>query len=125
MSNLLQKGSTMLHRTRAEKLSTAVEYRRGLTVIATTATVGFNRFERNDNGVITLFTSRDYTFKREDLAGLSDPPEPRPGDVIAESIAGTTKLFQAVDGGAQGCFRREGLQDEMIRVHTTESGVEP
>ncbi len=123
--NMLQKGSSMLHRIRREKIAVAVEYRRGTTMLALQATVGFSRFEKvDDAGVHTLTRTRDYIFRSSELT-LQNPCTPIEGDVIAETIAGELKIFEVIQGGQQGCYRREGLADEAIRVHAVETGREP
>ena len=128
MSDLLRQGSAMLHRTRRESVSHEVVYRRGtgeeaieFTILAT---VSATSAERIDSSGSVLVRYRDFCFETTELLEQLGS-EPRPGDVVVETNGETAERYEAVKGAGEGCFRREGLQHESIRVHTQNVGVEP
>jgi hypothetical protein len=122
--NMQQKGSAMLHRNRRQKVSVPVVYCRGETELELQATVGWCRTNRDDNGAITTSRARDYVFQASELV-LTSPAVPIAGDLITEEIGGVERQFQVCQTPDDGCFRKEGLADEAIRVHTVEVGVAP
>lgn len=118
----------MLHRTRRESVSHEVVYRRGAgeeaAEITVLATVSSSRTERFDERGSIVVRYRDFCIAAADLVIDEVAIEPREGDVIIETNGEVAERFEVVKAGTDPCFRREGLQNESIRVHTVKVGVE-
>ena len=115
MPDLLKTGAEWLEDQRHAELSHAIEYTKGVTVYQINATVGRTQFETvDDNGVLWKSEARDYLIKSANLEG--DMPEA--GDVITETIDGTTYYYEVAAFGAQPVFIFDDQNMRTMRIHT-------
>lgn len=120
MSNMFQKASAFLEKTRHEKATSPVVYRRGDLAVPVDATIGRTEYEQDDGyGVITRAESRDFLIRSLDLVLDGIVTLPEPGDRIEETYCGTLATYEVLPIGAnQAHWRYSDPFRQTLRIHT-------
>lgn len=86
----------------------------GLSATTVKASIGSSVFETtNDYGAIERWEARDYIITRTDLARL-----PEPGDIISETIGGTTYTYEVVSPRGIPVWEPADSYNVAISIHT-------
>ena len=114
--DILATSNAWLEGRRKSFLSSEVTYRRGVTSLAMSATMGVSTYTEDDSeGVLTEIRRKDFVFTRSDFFPIfGDPVE---GDVVEQIINGILSYYEvkAPSGVPQNLDDNHGLS---IRVHT-------
>lgn len=78
----------------------------------------------DSEGFLTTIQSRDFVIDVADYLFNATPVQPRAGDRIKESIAGTTHVYEAAPIGNKPVAEWEGSQKPQWRIHTKFVGTE-
>lgn len=105
--SILQTGATWLGEQLKNHAGIEGVYAHGLTTFDVTATVAQHEYEIDDNGILTVIVSYDWTFS--DL-----PVTPQKGDTITTSIG----TFTVMPLGNRPCFERLDSAGILTTVHT-------
>ncbi len=117
--DLMDRGSAMLGRVRAERLSRPVTYRRGSDSIELAAAVGSTAFERtDDHSVIHRVESRDYLIAAEALVLAGSTARPAAGDRIEEHGSESVHVYEVAAPAGEPVWRYSDPQRRTLRIHT-------
>ena len=109
----------------AEAFGGDVTFVRGGSEITVTATAALQDYEATDTrGAVETVRSRDYVIEAADLAIAGSPIEPRSGDRIKETIAGTVEVFQAMPLGNRPVAEHTDASHTAWLIHTKHIGSE-
>jgi hypothetical protein len=91
-------------------------------VIAEAVSVDYEVFD--NDGLVTVVNARDYVIAVEDYTVNGEIADPLAGDLIKESIDGTTHVFQVLPVGSRPAREWLGNQRPQWLVHTKLIGTE-
>jgi hypothetical protein len=123
--SFMSRGLSMLRRVLGRAAGGPVAYTRGAVTLDVTAWVGrtvYAQLPGAGTAVAVVYGERDYLFPAAALAGL-DPPEPRKGDRIEETIDGEDLTFEVLPGPAgEPAWRYSDPGRTLVRVHCKKVG---
>ena len=101
MTDLMETGAIWWSNQLKESASRTVTYQRSPSVtVQLTATIGKTTFRLEDEqGFLTVFQSRDYSFETAELILAGAETRPQRGDRIIEASGHVYELMQLTSGG--------------------------
>lgn len=116
---LLTKGRQFITRSIKGEGQTVIYQRRGAAPLSLTMTGSHQTYEVTDEeGITSTSMVRDYLFAMADMT----VGEPRPGDVIRETISGEDQTFEVLPLGDRPCWEWADSERMMAKVHTKRVG---
>lgn len=101
-----------------ELFGDSITYSRGTNSVTITAIAAeINREVEDEDGVPVQLQRRTYEINAADLVVGGNAITPRPGDLIAESINGTTQTFEVLPLGSKPCFDWLDSQHRRVLVY--------
>lgn len=125
MVDILQDGVAWLDGIRQSHLASPVTYHRGAESIDTVATLGSTTFEvATEDGLTIQARSTDFLITSSVLVFGGFLTEPKIGDQIRMTVGTRILVFEVLDLGGTGHFRRSDPAGIVLRIHAKQIGEE-
>jgi len=119
MPNVLTNGAAWLGGQLQAAAGVEVWYVRRSNCVPITAWPTIHEYEvLDEDGIPTRVLSYDWAFVAAELVLGGQPIEPRPGDLVVETVDGLECPFEAMPLGKKPCFERLDASGQLIVVHT-------
>ena len=116
---MLECAVSWLNDMRRAYMSRRVIYQRGDEFIEMAATLGSTTYEITDDaGATVKALASDFIVSAADLVLGGQAAEPQLGDRIMVPVGGATVVYEVLDLGGAGHYRRADPLGEALRIHT-------
>ena len=126
MADMLRAGQEWLANQLKAHASSTVVYVRGANQASVSATIGRTLLKLKDGygGVHMQWTDRDFLIAPTELILAGLPILPERGDIIRETMNGTTYLYEVMAPGSEPPWRWSDPHRQLLRIHTKQIGIE-
>lgn len=119
MADMMATGIDWLAGQLKANASKTVTYRRRQLSVSLSATIGRTTFETADDfGVVQQTESRDFIVEAADLILDGEQTLPMRGDLIEETVAGETHVYETLPLPGEQLWRYSDPHRVMLRIHT-------
>jgi hypothetical protein len=125
MSNMLRDGMAWLANKLRTHAGVSVVYRRGVSSVTVTATVGRTLLQLSDDlGVSRMeWTDRDYLVTASALIIGGVAVLPQRGDRVEETAGGKTYVYEVMAPGREPVWKWSDEYKTVLRIHTKQIGT--
>lgn len=119
MGNLLDRGVAWAVGKLAKEASVAMVYRRGALSVGLDVTRGRSEYETFDDegNLVTAVTDATFHVGADKLILGGSIVEPEPGDLLEETTATGTRIYQVTPSGNRRPFSRDA-SNQKLQIHT-------
>lgn len=123
--DLLEVGGAWLADMALTHLAREIVYKRGSQTVSVSAATGRTDWDvEAESGVVERIESRDFFIRASDLVLSGSVVTPARGDIIKETISGTTHLYEVNAPAGEDVYTYGTHGKDILRIHTKHTGEE-